>query len=227
IAFSDSKHIQEVTISEQERENETKIKVNYGDIIIKAIPTNVTRIKDPVSQTIRYEIEFETSTGDTFKIGPLETEHIVVESERRGLVYKPRVAKEYFDALLNGYYCLDRMTLKDEVTTEGFYYLDGKIVVSKLNLKEPPKEQLQKALDFLEGLRQRTKRVDALAHCVKWAIVAPFSFVRKQLGIISTKDWVPNTLLDGESQVGKSEGFGRVVVLGMWRKHTKKDEQTY
>ena len=77
---------------------------------------------------------------------------------------------------------------------EGYYYDNGDIQISKINLEEKhPRPSLEECIICANFLDERAKwnvysyngkqidRQTDLATCIKWAVVAPFNFVIKQL----------------------------------------------
>ena len=53
--------------------------VQYGNVIIDAVPIRVTKYKNPATIETKYEIEFETPRGQILKIEPKTIEGILSE----------------------------------------------------------------------------------------------------------------------------------------------------
>ena len=93
--------------------------IAYDDVIINAIPKKITRYENPIGIEIKYEIEFETPTGQVFKTDPKTIEEILAELKVKGLVYKTRAAEEALPAILNAYHRENKLTIKRELETPG------------------------------------------------------------------------------------------------------------
>ena len=50
--------------------------IRYGNVIIDAIPTRITKYENPSNIERKYEIEFEISTGQSLKVQPANLEEI-------------------------------------------------------------------------------------------------------------------------------------------------------
>jgi len=108
IAHSEKKQILSGTINttkvtEDKEESKPIQYVQYGNVIINAMPNKITRYENPSTTETKYEIEFETPRGQVHKIEPKSIEGILSELRAKGLVYKLRIAEEAFPAILNAY----------------------------------------------------------------------------------------------------------------------------
>ena len=99
IAHSDKKQILSGTINSAKRtedneKSEPMQYVQYGNVIIDAVPIRVTKYENPATIETKYEIEFETPRGQILKIEPKTIEGILSELRSKALVYKLRIAEE-------------------------------------------------------------------------------------------------------------------------------------
>jgi hypothetical protein len=189
--------------------------IQYNKIIINAVPVKITRYENPAAIEIKYEIEFETPTGLHIKIGPKTIEEILVELKSKGLVYKTKAAEEALPAILNAYYRENKMIIKSELETPGFYLENDKLVSYKTDQKEATKQDIAECTDILNDLSNKYKRKEIFATVVKWAIIAPFSYVSKQLQ--HDDRWLPWLYFYGWTNTGKTT-TGRIA-LAVWRKN--------
>jgi hypothetical protein len=231
ISHSDYKQIVNAKIDKIKRiitgkdgENEELVinKLNIRDIIISAIPKKITRYEHPIGIEIKYEIEFETPTGQVFKTEPKTIEEILVELRVKGLVYKTRAAEEALPAILNAYHRENKLIVKRELETPGFYLIDNKIEEFKVEQEyqeQPTKEEIVRCADVLNELVTKYKRKEIMPSFIKWGIVAPFSYVLKQLEE-GEERWMPWLYPYGWTNTGKTTS-GRIV-LAIWRKHKDK-----
>ncbi len=141
------------------------------------------------------------------------------ELNKRGLTYKPRIAEESLNAIINGAHRAHKITIIREIETPGFYFIDGKIVGSNIEIRQPSTEEIRKCAEFLNELISRSKHPEMLVTGIKWGILAPFSFVLKQLSENSRERWIPWLYLDGHTQTSKTTDGE--IVLAIHRKKSK------
>jgi hypothetical protein len=189
--------------------------IQYNNVIINAIPTKVIKYENPAAVEVMYEIEFETPNGIHFKIGPKNIEEIVLDLRSRGVVYKIKMAEEALTALLNAYQRENKIMIRSELDTPGFYLEDGRIISYKTEQQEVPHQDITECARILNDLSSKYKRKDVFATVIKWAIISPFSYVLKQ--IEHDDRWLQWLYLYGWTNTGKTS-VGRIA-LSIWRKH--------
>ena len=141
--------------------------------------------------------------------------------KQKALVYKVRAAEEALPATLNAYQLDGKVIVKREVETPGFYLVNGKICANKIgDIVTPSKEQIRSCANTLSELAKRSKRQEIFATFVKWGVVAPFSYVFKQLDEDGHEKWMPWIYDYGQTNTGKTT-YGRIV-LSIWGKHKDK-----
>jgi hypothetical protein len=223
-------HHKQIIYGEIHEANETAAKIkqqyaiqniSYKDIIINAIPRTITRCENPAVASIelKYEIEFETPTGQIFKTESKTINEILTELQARGLIYKIRFAEEALSAILNAYCRENKVSIKRELETPGFYLIDSKIVACRNENKQPSNEEIVKCANTLNELLTKYKRKEIISTLVKWGIFSPFSFVLKHLQE-GEERWMPWLYLYGWTNTGKTTS-GRIV-LSIWRKQKDK-----
>ena len=194
--------------------------IRYGDVIINAVPEKIVRYVSPLNTSqIKHKIVFTTSVGESFTTLPKTTKEIVSELHMRGLTYKPRIAEESLNAVINGAQRAHKVTNVRRIETPGFYFFDGKITASDITIKQPSTGEIRKCAEFLNDLIGRSKHPEVLVTEIKWGILAPFNFVFKQLSDNGRERWMPWLYLNGYTQTSKTTD-GRIA-LGIYRKHTK------
>ncbi|MGH9979458.1 MAG: hypothetical protein ACRD8Z_27015, partial [Nitrososphaeraceae archaeon] len=196
--------------------------LRYGDVIINALPTKIVRYENPLNNNIiKYQIEFISPTGESFTTKPKTPIEIVSELRMRSSVYKPRVAEEALNAILNGAQRDRKISTVQQIDTPGFYYVDGKIVSSGLKSPNSPSiENLRKCAEFLNELIIRSKHPEILVSEIKWGMLAPFSFVFKQLSDEGRERSMPWLYLDGYTKTSKTTDG--TIVLAIYRKRKDK-----
>ena len=196
-------------------------RVSYDSVVINSIPIKIIKYEDRTSIETKYEIEFETALGYSFHVEPKSIKDILEILKQKALVYKVRAAEEALPATLNAYQRDGKVIVKREVETPGFYLVNGKICANKIgDIVIPSKEQIRSCADMLSELAKRSRRQEVFATFVKWGIVAPFSYVFKQLDEDGHEKWMPWLYSDGQTNTGKTT-CGRIV-LSIWGKHKDK-----
>ena len=74
-----------------------------GEVIMNAIPEKIDRYVSPLNEgQFKYKIGFITPFGESFTTQPKSTDKIISRPKKRGLCYKPRIAEESLNAIING-----------------------------------------------------------------------------------------------------------------------------
>jgi hypothetical protein len=191
--------------------------LKHGDIIINAAPVKIVRYENPLNNQIKYQTEFVSPTGQPFTIPPSTFEDIIKELRMRGVVYKPRIAEEALNAVLNGAQRDNKVSVVRQIDTPGFYYVDGKIVASEIGLypKELSSDNIRKCAEFLNELVARSKHPEILVTEQKWGMLSPFSYVLKQLSQEGIERWMQWPYLDGHTQTSKTtDGTIALAIYG-------------
>lgn len=195
--------------------------LRFGEVVINATPDKIIRYENPINNnSIKYKIEFCPPFGRPFTVGPKTVAEIVSELKMKGQVYKPRIAEEYLNATLNGAQRAHKVTITREIETPGFYYVDGKIIASNINIHKPSTEEIRKCVEFLNELIRRSKHPEILVTEIKWGMISPFSFVFKQLSLESKERWIPWLYLDGHTHTSKTTDG--TIILAIYGKHKAK-----
>ena len=183
--------------------------INLSKIIIGAIPIEISRHEDPLglSTENKYTIKFETQieTQNTFTLGPSSLDEIVQELHNRTLILDHNKAVEALSAIILSMEKDNKVTIKKDIITPGYYLVDNKIIVGCNNNNQSnnlSKEQIANCLELLELLQQKFKNDKVFPTIVKWSCSAPFVYVMKQKN--NNKIWIPCLYLYGSSRTGKT-----------------------
>jgi hypothetical protein len=192
-----------------------------GEVIVNAIPEDITRYQSPLNKDqIKYKITFVTPGGESFTTQPKPLNEILLELKMRGLNYMPRIAEESLYAIINGAQRAQRVSVVRQIEKPGFYYIDDKIVASNVTMHQPQSDEIKRCAEFLNELVSRSKHPEILATEIKWGILAPFSFVFKQLSDGGNERWLPWLYLDGYTKTSKTTD-GKLL-LAIYRKQKNK-----
>ena len=162
---------------------------------------------------IKYTITFQNQQLKRFVVtGSIN--YILSFLNDNGYTVSEYGAKEALNSMITAFRDDGRIQIDRSVDFEGYYYHDGDIHVSKIdiNKKHPPrtKEECIECIKFIEMLSgfylwkykdMEIDRRDFLASAIKWTIAAPFNFAIKQL----TRKWQKGFDMTGERDGGKSE----------------------
>ena len=107
------------------------------------------------------------------------------------------------------------MIIKSELETPGFYLENDKIVSYDTDQKEFTNQDITVCADLINDFSNRYKRKEIFATVIKWAIIAPFGYVLKQMQ--HDDRWLPWLYFYGWTNTGKTT-TGRIA-LAIWRKN--------
>jgi hypothetical protein len=133
VAHSYDKQIIYAKISTHTRRNEgndeeTRHQITYDTIVVNASPIKIMKYVSPVTTTItKYDITFESPTGIRLTTGPSTIDEILSLLKSNGYVYDLRAVEKVLPVILNGYYRDNKMEIRSELETPGFYLIDGKV----------------------------------------------------------------------------------------------------
>ena len=173
--------------------------------VIEAVPVEVIGIYDPFNEsTIKYIVVMEDKTGNRRRYGPASLPDIVGALWSNGLVKNRNLANDYLSGIIRQYLLAGKGEIKNQTTVPGFFIHNGEMVNNVLPEEVEP-QKLKEALEFLDKIIRREFKNPGvrrkIAMVIKWSIMAPFSFIRKQLYPEKRQPWV---YLRGPTNTGKT-----------------------
>ena len=185
------------------------------DTIIDAIPVNVVINDNPLDEVKTYKITFmHKSSKKPFTVGPGSVSYIVSELQNKGRYIKDREsASQALQAILVEYEDMELAEIDHRIPYGGYFYVDDRIVGYDTTQLASSKEDMLEGIETFEELYRKSKDKDILVTILKWGLVSPFSYARKQM--VSSGDWIPRLHECGKTQTGKTTK-GKVV-LALWR----------
>lgn len=206
----------------------------YGLKILDAVPVLpgdpdgklIHIIYDPLFKNESYKMAFEyisPETGNvaqTDVIGPVsitELRHYL--QDKTGFVIDSRPIAGKLNAMIQA--CIENgyARFSEEIGPEGFFWYNGKILSSHLDLHPITRESVKAAIDVLLDMQKKHYGSDRdkqrLAHYLKLFSVGPFEYVRKQRSYHKQSGWTTRGELTGDTRTGKSE-YGRLACY-LWR----------
>jgi len=188
-------------------------RLRYKEKVFIGAPTEVYVYVNPVGGVTKFRVKWETAVRPRpIWIGPAYVEDIVELLREESLVVSRKLASDVLSALLNAYVEKGRATVVTELESPGFYYVDGRLVASGVEVKRPSREELREALELLNELAEKwfVHARERFAFVVKWGVVSPFSYAFKQLG----RGFLRALFLFGRERCGKNtQGY---IILHMW-----------
>lgn len=183
-------------------------------IVADAYPKELTVYESPlVEETRKFEIVFESNIAHRpFKIGPTLLEDIIRYLKESGYVLSSKYINDVMPAVVNAYIRKGIAKIKKEIESPGFFIdsKTGQLLAVKYDVKEITADDIKQGLEVLEEFadwfsNQKVK----LATILKWGLISPFIFPKKQLG-----HWVEWPFLYGKAGSGKTT-MGKMV-LYLW-----------
>jgi hypothetical protein len=192
-----------ITARARRREDESGSRLVYKERVAIGAPTDVVVFFNPIGGITKYQVKWEVSTRPRpIVIGPCLLEEIVDRLKAEGLITCSRLASDVIAAIIEGFIRRRRATVKTELETPGFYYLDGKLVAVGYQVEEPSRGELRRALELLNEIATKwfERVLDRFATVIKWWVLAPFDYVIKQMGA----GYLPGLYQYGPPNTGKS-----------------------
>ena len=215
--------------------------LELGNIVIDAFPAQVIIYDNPIDKTRKYEITFIPSSGKKHLItGPASLEDIIAELQLRNKVLRKSSIHDTISAIISAYEDTGIAILNDRIITPGFYMIDGLLISNETNqlplslpflasmtspsssschISEGDFKRIKACIEVLEELHTKWRK-GVFSTIIKWAIMAPFSYVLKQ-----NNHWIPFMYLFGWSNAGKTT-LGKIV-LCVWRKYNSKTRDEF
>lgn len=178
-------------------------------------PTKITIYSNPF---LRNNELTEIFFSNGLKIGPCNSINDIIRIlENKGHVLNKLKIHDAVNAIISAFKDNKLIEHKEEVTTSGYYYNKEKLIVKDITQTlKIKKEDVEKCCDYLNELAHKgwiNKNI--LPTVIKWAIIAPFSFIIKY----NSSNWFPWLQLYGQSQTGKTT-LG-LIVLCIWNLQPK------
>ena len=229
MADYNEKHIVRVSISsgsskennENNRKSGTAQKLAYsfnaGTIVLKCIPTEVTIHKNPLKflrSELKYTMRFVTQSNQRFILERKTIDEIISSLKQMALNISPYGVTEALNAIIQAFEEDGELKVNESADFVGFYLEDGNIRMCNLAAEDGPiytqkQEEIIETAKILNDLVSLyPDRVDLFSTFINWGIVAPFSFVLKQIGNNGWLKWLHSW---GAASTGKIT-LGRIVM---------------
>ena len=186
----------------------------YKDIIFLGVPSSLEVYINPLGDVTKFKMVWETrSRPNPIEIGPTTIDYILARLRLEGLVGNKKLAEDALQHLIEAYITKKRAVVREEADAQGFFVYKNGIYVNA-NIKEPRVEELTEALQLLNALAIKyfKRSPEKFATVIKWGIIHPFIFARKQLG---REYQVPDLVLYGARNTGKTT-LAEIATVYIW-----------
>jgi hypothetical protein len=192
------------TIYREELHIRDKADLTSYDLVINAYPVEIIIHDSPITDEARsFSIKWESkSSSRTFNIKQANIKDIEQYLEDAGYITNPRLLKGTLSAVIQISINNNLAIVKTEIDNPGFYYDDKTSKISTINYEigKIDEKKLLQSVELIDRLGEWfSGQEDKLAHCLKWGFIAPFGYIKKQLGA-----WLPYLYLHGKAKSGKT-----------------------
>ena len=177
--------------------------------VVEAVPTKLvvydSEFIEDLPRTFRitwkskYSNRLFTSSGDGTGATIQDVEKSIISA---GYTHNKRLLGDVMSAMINLMIAEGFAEMKDTIDNKGIYYniKTDNLLVVKLNVSKPPKDEILQAISILEELHSAySKESETFATVMKWSLVSVFSYSIKQTG-----NWLPWLYLVGAGGSGKT-----------------------
>ena len=175
--------------------------------VLSCYPNRIIIHDNPISDAGRtFSIHWITKNGGSFKTESMLIPEIEQYLINHGYVLSPRDLKGSIAAIIQISIDKNIAIIKNEIETPGFYWNHETQELDIIDFKyqKPSIPNIEKSLILMEGLTDFFKGNETkLATILKWNLIAPFAFAKKQLGQ-PLEMLVPHLYLFGKSGSGKT-----------------------
>ena len=178
----------------------------YKDRVFLGCPESVTAVVTPFSQIIKYDIVWNIPLQRRkLALENVTVDEILAYLKANGLVLKKYQAEDVLNAILNAMLRKGLADIKTGFDAPGFYWMDGKIMANKVEVREPDPKELKEALELLNELVGVwfSNVKEQFVTVLKLGLLAPFSFAIKQK-FKGEKGFLPWLYLYGQRDTGKT-----------------------
>lgn len=190
--------------------------VDWADILLDAVPTKIAETYNPLTNTVKYAIEFENSRGEKVNIESLPIQELCKEILKTSIAWRPRTINETIAALINAYKDAGLVQTKTEIEEEGFFFIGDKLTASKVPVRFISEEEALRTVSLIKEMQAQfySKPVDIkrFAHILKLIVQAPFDYAKRQKNYSQELGVIPRPDLAGRPDTGKTNGWARLFL---------------
>lgn len=175
--------------------------------VLSCYPSKIIIHDNPISDAGRtFTIHWITKNGGTFTTDSMLIPEIETYLENHAYVLSPKQLRGSIAGIIQISIDNELAIIKNEIETPGFYWNPEteQIDIIDYEYKSPTLTELNTALDLIEDLKHWfLEHEDKLATSLKWSLVSPFGFAKKQLGL-PLENLIPYIYHYGKAGSGKT-----------------------
>jgi hypothetical protein len=217
VANEKMRQVHEVKLRKEEEQQVMAV----GELLMDCAFNDITKIYDPVFEETRWQMRLVNSNINR-NIRALPDEGVTIGDlfdtlvEDNLLFKHTSYGREVLSTVLEAYEHYGLVRYKTEIQPEGFFFVDGKLEASKVNVRHDiTKQEAVDAVNTIRDLQAKfyNRLVEhyRLAHVLKWAVQAPFDYAKRQLHL--ENNILPRMDLAGRPDTGKTFGYARLPLL--------------
>lgn len=185
------------------------------ETVINACPSEVIIHDSPLTDMGRtFTLKWISKTSQrVFETKQSTISEIESYLQEAGWVITPRYLRGALAAIIDISISNKLADIKMDIDNPGFYYdtKDKKLLQNNIELPEWNTDNLKKSFKVLNDLHKYGNlNPSKLATVIKWGLISPFNFARKQYG----SSWMPWLYLNGKAKSGKTTAG--LIALFLW-----------
>jgi hypothetical protein len=180
---------------------------SYGQPIINAVITDITIIRNKLTEIDKFEIDFITNSNRHVKYKGILSE-VLARLRLGGLLANKNKAEDCLSCLITEFERLKLTQIQESLDITGFFINDKQLYAPEEYTKEYNLKELKKGLKvFNEAVEVYYKNFkEKFLKIAKWHLTAPFSFAKKQYNEDNNAVKLqPFQLLLGTTNAGKTK----------------------
>jgi len=195
--------------------------ISLEKCIIDIAPKKIRYYFNPLFPTVEPKVELEfKDRNEVRKLGPYSSLSDLLKAlESKGYILNRNKAADAFNSVVSAMKERDNKLVEyiTDVTTSGYYLIDGKIVTKNISQSnnEISKEDAAECCHLLNVLASGWKNKDIFPTVLKWGLISPFIFIIKS----NTEEMVPWLQMYGWGKSGKTT-LGLLIYM-IWNQSTK------
>jgi hypothetical protein len=196
----------EVVTASKVRLRDNEEKLVFEDRIILGCPESLAVVLTPYSQVIKFDVVWNIPLQKR----KLNLENVTVDEllaflKANGLILRKNKAEDVLNAVLHAMMRKGLAEFRTGFDAPGFYWVDGKLLANKVEVRKPDSQELKEALELLNELANVwfANVKEQFLTALKLGLIMPFSFAIKQK-FRGEKGFLPWLYLYGQRDTGKT-----------------------
>jgi hypothetical protein len=185
---------------------EDEYELRRDERVILGCPEKLVAVLAPYSQVIKYDVMWDVPIQKRkITLEGVTVEELLAYLKANGLVLRRYKAEDVLNVALNAVMRYGLAEFRTGFDAPGFYWLDGRLMAVKVDVRQPSPEEVREALELLNELVAKwfAKVQAQFVTALKLGLLMPFSFAVKQK-FRGEKGFLPWLYLYGARDTGKT-----------------------